>query len=142
MFVILVFNFICYIMSKLLKKNHYSLKSSNMFINFLFLNLNQINKNLTNEYFTIKVVQTSSFFFRFVSKKIHNHSLFSHYSYFPKIKSKLNDYLYINYNYFGFISFNKDCYYWLNNYIVHERYNPFSVRNSVLMNNNQKYIYI
>lgn len=104
-------------MSKTLKKNYNNkIKTSNvklndMFISFLFLNLNQINKNITNMFFMSRVIYSSSFFFRFVSKKIHNHSLFSHYSYFPKVKNKLNDYLYINYNYYGIIFFNKDCYY-------------------------------
>lgn len=141
MFVTLVFKFICKYMRKIQNININNTKFDNVFINFLFLNLNQINKNITNLFFLSRIIYSSVFFFRFVSKRIHNHSLFSHYSYFPKVKYKLDDYLYINYNYYGFIFFNKDCYYWLNNYITHERYNPFSIKNNFLFNN-KIYIYI
>lgn len=147
MLVMLVFNFSYWdimvtslIIKKKLIKNYKN--SANHFITNYFLDLNQINSTISCLAFSHKIISTSFFFFRFVSKKIHNHSVFSHYSYFPKVGNNYDNNLFIYHNSYSFILFNKDFYYWMNNYLACERYNPYSLKNNFLTMDHMKYLNI
>ena len=118
-------------------------KINNSFLNHYFISLNNIKINNDKAYFssTLKMIYSFFFFYRLVSKKIHNNSLFSFYSYSPN-KNKVNDHsLFVHYKKYSFIFYNKDLSYWLNNYIVHERYKPYSLKNSYILEDNKHYIY-
>ena len=73
----------------------------NTFINYNYLNLNKIkiNKNdIMSFSSTFKIVYSCFFYYRFITQKIHNDSIFHFFSYFPTKYNTDNNFVYYKNN--------------------------------------------
>jgi len=113
------------------------------FVSYSYLSLNKIkinNNDIMHFSSTFRVIYTSFFYYRFITQKIHNDSIFHFFSYFPTKYNTDNNFVYYKNN--SLVLINRDFNYWSNNYIVCDRYNPYSIKNSFLLENYIKYIYV
>lgn len=113
-------------------------------INYNYLNLNTVKFKNNNSIFelttTFKNIYSFFFYYRSITRKIQNESLFYFFSYSPLKYNSNSNFIYYKNNHLVFL--NRSFSYWLNNHLVCNRYNPYVLKNSYLIENYIKYIYV